>query len=202
MVAVANARRTVRAGRRGVAAAEGEPDRALGLDSPTLLMRDLRHGPLLTSEQERALARRARGELARVPPPGDPRPSPAGARTRLIRDNLRLVVTIARPTGDAEVPRTGVYVVPRRRRRPRRSAPRERTDRITRRLLTPTAGVRPEPHGSGPPTKRRVPKGQYPGSCGAEQPLGMGSLRPLAVRLLHPRVDDRGAHDPPRRRQR
>jgi RNA polymerase sigma factor (sigma-70 family) len=59
-------------------------------------MRDLGRGPLLTAEQERALARRVRGEPAWVPPPGDPRPSPRAARDRLILANLRLVISTAR----------------------------------------------------------------------------------------------------------
>jgi RNA polymerase primary sigma factor len=61
-----------------------------------LFLRDMPRGPLLTAEQEWALARRARGEDVRVPPPGEPRPTPEGARERLVTQNLRLVVAVAR----------------------------------------------------------------------------------------------------------
>ena len=66
------------------------------LDTLTLLRRDLPRGPLLTAEQEQALARRMRGADVRVPAPGDPRPSPRAAHDRLVEENLRLVLAIAR----------------------------------------------------------------------------------------------------------
>jgi len=66
------------------------------LNTLSLLMRDLRHRPLLTFEQEQALARRAHGGAEWVPPPGDPRPTEAAARGRLVEANLRLVVSIAK----------------------------------------------------------------------------------------------------------
>jgi RNA polymerase nonessential primary-like sigma factor len=65
------------------------------LDGLALFKRDVGHGPLLTGAQERALARRMRGQPVRVPPPGDPLPTPAEARNRLIEQNLRLVISIA-----------------------------------------------------------------------------------------------------------
>lgn len=66
----------------------------LGLLS--LLVRDIPKGPLLAAEQEWALARRLRGEDVSVPPPGDPYPSPQEAHNRLIEQNLRLVISLAR----------------------------------------------------------------------------------------------------------
>src|SRR5262249_37822604 len=65
------------------------------MDALSLLLRDLPPG-LLTAEQEVALARRIRGEDAIVPPPGNPRPSVKEALDRLVEQNIRLVVTIAR----------------------------------------------------------------------------------------------------------
>src|SRR6266508_6843104 len=56
----------------------------------------LADSPLLTAEQERALARRMRGQDVRVPAPGDPRPSPRAAHDRLVEANLRLVLSVAR----------------------------------------------------------------------------------------------------------
>jgi RNA polymerase primary sigma factor len=73
--------------------AEQRPTR---LDSLALLMRDLPRGPLLTAEQEQALARRVQGIDVVVPPPGKPRPSRAEALDRLVAENLRLVISIAR----------------------------------------------------------------------------------------------------------
>jgi RNA polymerase primary sigma factor len=66
------------------------------LDALSLLVRDVGRRPLLTAEQEWALARRVRGEPARVPPPGEPCPAPAAARNRLVEENLRLVIAIAK----------------------------------------------------------------------------------------------------------
>lgn len=53
-------------------------------------------GPLLTFEQEKALARRMRGQDVRVPPPGAARPTPEEAQHRLVTANVRLAVTVAR----------------------------------------------------------------------------------------------------------
>jgi RNA polymerase sigma factor (sigma-70 family) len=61
-------------------------------------------GPLLTAAQEWALARRVRGEDVRVPPPGDARPTAAEARDRLVTENLRLVVSVARRYSQRGVP--------------------------------------------------------------------------------------------------
>jgi RNA polymerase primary sigma factor len=66
------------------------------LDTLSLFFRDVPSDDLLTAEQEWALARRMRGEDVPVPAPGDPRPTPLAARDRLIAQNLRLVVSIAR----------------------------------------------------------------------------------------------------------
>jgi RNA polymerase primary sigma factor len=74
------------------------------LDTLSLFFRDLPRGELLTAEQEWALARRLRGEDVRVPPPGDPRPTPAAARGRLVEQNLRLVISIARGYNGRGVP--------------------------------------------------------------------------------------------------
>jgi RNA polymerase primary sigma factor len=65
------------------------------LDSFGQFLREIPSGPLLSAEQERALARRILGLDARVPPPGDPRPDPAAALARMVTANLRLVVSIA-----------------------------------------------------------------------------------------------------------
>src|SRR4051794_24639327 len=67
-----------------------------GIEPLQLLLRDMPRGPLLTSDQELALARRARGEAVVVPPPGDPRPTPEAARRRIIEQNLGLVISVAR----------------------------------------------------------------------------------------------------------
>jgi RNA polymerase primary sigma factor len=67
------------------------------LDTLSLFFNDVGAAPLLTAEQEWALARRTRGENVVVPPPGNPRPTAREARDRLIEQNLRLVVNIARP---------------------------------------------------------------------------------------------------------
>jgi RNA polymerase primary sigma factor len=61
-------------------------------------------GPLLTAAQETALARRARGEDVPVPRPGEARPSPHDAHNRLIEENLRLVISIARKHSRGSVP--------------------------------------------------------------------------------------------------
>jgi RNA polymerase sigma factor (sigma-70 family) len=54
------------------------------------------NSPLLTAEQEVALARRIRGEHVRVPGPGNPRPTPAEACNRLVEQSMGLVGMIAR----------------------------------------------------------------------------------------------------------
>src|SRR5262245_52631927 len=72
------------AARRGAGDAGGVSET---LDTLTLLRRDLPSGPLLTAEQEQALARRMRGEDVRVPPPGDPRPTARAAQDRLVEAN-------------------------------------------------------------------------------------------------------------------
>jgi len=66
------------------------------LDTLSLFFRDVPSDDLLTAEQEWALARRMRGEDVTVPSPGDPRPTPLAARDRLVAQNLRLVISIAR----------------------------------------------------------------------------------------------------------
>jgi RNA polymerase primary sigma factor len=66
------------------------------LDTLSLFFRDVPSDDLLTAEQEWALARRLRGEDVPVPGPGDPRPTPLAARDRLVAQNLRLVISIAR----------------------------------------------------------------------------------------------------------
>jgi RNA polymerase primary sigma factor len=66
------------------------------LDTLSLFFRDVPGDELLTAEQEWALARRMRGEQLPVPPPGDPRPTAGAARDRLVAQNLRLVISIAR----------------------------------------------------------------------------------------------------------
>jgi RNA polymerase primary sigma factor len=71
-------------------------DTPASLDALAFLMRSLPRGPLLTAEQEEALVRRLRGEDVRVPPPGDPCPSPRQAHDRLVEENLRLVISVAR----------------------------------------------------------------------------------------------------------
>jgi RNA polymerase sigma factor (sigma-70 family) len=60
------------------------------------LLGELARRPPLTSEQECALGWRIRGVDARVPPPGESRPSPQAARNRLVEQNVRLVMAIAR----------------------------------------------------------------------------------------------------------
>jgi RNA polymerase primary sigma factor len=57
---------------------------------------ELARRPPLTVEQECALGWRIRGVDARVPPPGDSRPSPQAARNRLVEQNVRLVMAISR----------------------------------------------------------------------------------------------------------
>ena len=66
------------------------------LDALALLLRDIPRGPLLTAEQEWTLARRMRGEDVIVPPPGNPRPSAKEAHDRLVEENMRLVISVAR----------------------------------------------------------------------------------------------------------
>jgi len=65
------------------------------LDALTQLRRELPRLPLLTPEQEVALARRIRGENVVVPAPGEPRPTPEAALARLVEQNLKLVMWIA-----------------------------------------------------------------------------------------------------------
>jgi RNA polymerase primary sigma factor len=71
-------------------------DDATEMDALSLFLREVPRGPLLTADQEWALARRMRGEETTVPPPGDPRPSPKEAHDRLVEANLRLVISVAR----------------------------------------------------------------------------------------------------------
>jgi RNA polymerase primary sigma factor len=59
---------------------------------------------LLSAKQEQGLARRARGEDVTVPPPGDARPSPEAALSRLVESNLRLVISVARRYATRRVP--------------------------------------------------------------------------------------------------
>jgi RNA polymerase primary sigma factor len=66
------------------------------LDTLALLLRDIPRGPLLTADQEWSLARRMRGEDAIVPPPGNPRPTAKEAHDRLVEENMRLVISVAR----------------------------------------------------------------------------------------------------------
>src|SRR5262245_36120418 len=61
----------------------------------TLFRRELPRRPLLTIDQEQALARRIQGEDVAVPPPGPSRPSPAEARDRLVEQTLPLVISVA-----------------------------------------------------------------------------------------------------------
>jgi RNA polymerase primary sigma factor len=77
------------------AATEADPD-DYPLDTMSLFGRDVPKGPLLTGPQELALARRMRGEDVVVPRPGAPRPTPQQAHDRLVEQNLRLVLSIAR----------------------------------------------------------------------------------------------------------
>jgi RNA polymerase sigma factor (sigma-70 family) len=65
-------------------------------DALTLMLRAIPRGPLLTAAQEIALARRRRGEDVPVPAPGPRFPSGEAASARLIEQNLRLVVSVAR----------------------------------------------------------------------------------------------------------
>ncbi len=60
--------------------------------------------PLLTFEQEVALARRVRGENVYVPAPGAARPTPAESKSRLITSNVRLVVNVAKRYASHGVP--------------------------------------------------------------------------------------------------
>jgi RNA polymerase primary sigma factor len=66
------------------------------LDTLALLLRDIPRGPLLTADQEWTLARRMRGEDVIVPPPGNPRPTAKAAHDRLVEENMRLVISVAR----------------------------------------------------------------------------------------------------------
>ena len=66
------------------------------LDTLALLLRDIPRGPLLTADQEWSLARRMRGEDVIVPPPGNPRPTAKEAHDRLVEENMRLVISVAR----------------------------------------------------------------------------------------------------------
>lgn len=76
-------------------AAEPEPG-DYPLDVMSLLGRDIPKGPLLTGPQELALARRMRGQDVPVPPPGTARPTAREAHDRLVEQNMRLVLSIAR----------------------------------------------------------------------------------------------------------
>jgi RNA polymerase sigma factor (sigma-70 family) len=67
-----------------------------GLDALRLLLRDLPSGPPLTAEQEQALARRIRGEDVVVPAPGKARPTVREALDRMVEQNMRLVIAVAR----------------------------------------------------------------------------------------------------------
>ena len=69
---------------------------AESLDALSLFFREVPGDELLTAEQERALARRMRGEDVSVPGPGAARPTPQEARDRMVAQNLRLVISIAR----------------------------------------------------------------------------------------------------------
>jgi RNA polymerase primary sigma factor len=74
------------------------------LDALSQFFRDVPSDDLLTAEQEWALARRIRGEDVPVPAPGDPRPTPLAARDRLVEQNLRLVISIARKYASRGLP--------------------------------------------------------------------------------------------------
>jgi RNA polymerase primary sigma factor len=78
---------------RGQPPAVGDPAE---LSAFALFLRDMPAGPLLTADQEWSLARRARGQDVRVPPPGEARPTAERALERLVTQNLRLVVAVAR----------------------------------------------------------------------------------------------------------
>src|SRR5262245_43923461 len=88
-----------RGARRGDA--DGVP---ASLDVMALFRRDLPRRPLLTIEQEQALARRIRGEDIAVPPPGPARPTPAEARERLVEQTLPLVLSVAQAQRHRGVP--------------------------------------------------------------------------------------------------